>query len=189
MADCTIEGLQDPTCEEQNLAGGVKPKNIYVINRDDLDESAPYNEAGAGNITAFNFSTYGNAVKLAAMKRSVSAAQTQEEGDNLVPYWVQTITGKFEQQNQSAKNSIEALAKANDLIVVIEKQDGTFEVYGLDYGLKMRGSTKSTGTLIGDDNKWNLTFNQNGYGETKPAPDFFTINYATTKALLESYTA
>jgi len=189
MADCIIEGLIDPTCEDQNLIGGVKPKNIYVINRDDLDESAPYNEAAAGNITAFNFSTYGEAVKLVAMRRSVVATQTQEEGDNTVSYWVQSITGRFEQQSQSGKNAIESLQKAQDLIVVIEKMDGTFEVYGLDYGLKMRTSTKSTGTLPGDDNKWTLIFNQTGYGENKPAPDFFTISYATTKALLESYTS
>lgn len=189
MADCIIDGLADPTCEEQNLVGGVKPKNIYVINRDDLDESAPYNEAPNGNITAFNFSPYAEAVKLVAMRRSVNATQTQEEGENQVSYWVQSIAGRFEQQSQDGKNAIESLAKAHDLIVVIEKMDGTFEVYGLDYGLKMRGSTKATGALIGDDNKWNLTFNQTGYGEDRPAPDFFTINYATTKALLESYTA
>lgn len=189
MADCIIEGLIDPTCEEQNLIGGVKPKNIYVINRDDLDASNPYNQAGAGNITAFNFNTYGEAVKLVAMRRSVVASQTQEEGDNTVSYWVQTVQGKFEQQSQSGKNAIEALAKAQDLIIVIEKMDGTFEVYGLKYGLKMRTSTKSTGTLPGDDNKWTLIFNQTGYGEDAPAPDFFTISYATTKALLESYTS
>lgn len=189
MADCVIVGLPDPTCEDTTLVGGVKPKNIYVFNREDLDDDTPYTEAAQGNITGFNLNTYTNAVKLTAMNRTVNATQTQEEGENLVSYWVQSIVGKFEQQSQSDKNSIESLAYAQDLVIVIEKQNSTFEVYGLDYGLKMRGSTKATGANVGDDNKWNLTFNQTGYGESRPAPDFLNVSYANTKALLESYVA
>lgn len=189
MADCIIVGLPDPTCEDTTLVGGVKPKNIYVFNREDLDDDTPYDEAAAGNITGFNLNTYANAVKLTAMNRTVNATQTQEEGENLISYWVQSIVGKFEQQSQSDKNSIESLAAAQDLVIVIEKQNSTFEVYGLDFGLKMRGSTKATGANVGDDNKWNLTFNQTGYGESRPAPDFLNVSYANTKALLESYVA
>lgn len=189
MADCVIVGLPDPTCEDVNLVGGVKPKNIYVFNYEDLNDSTPYNESPNGTITGINLVTYANAVKLTAMNRTVSATQTQEEGENLISYWVQSIVGKFEQQSQSDKNAIESLAQSQALLIVIEKQNSTFEVYGLDFGLKMRGSTKSTGANIGDDNKWNLTFNQNGYGESRPAPDFLNVSYANTKALLESYTS
>jgi hypothetical protein len=189
MADCVIVGLPDPTCEDTTLIGGVKPKNIYVFNREDLRGGSEYNESANGTVTGMNLVTYANAVKLTAMNRTVSATQTQEEGDNLVSYWVQSIVGKFEQQSQTDKNAIESLAAAQELVVVVEKQNSTFEVYGLDYGLKMRGSTKSTGANVGDDNKWNLTFNQTGYGETRPAPDFLNVSYANTKALLESYVA
>ena len=103
MADCVIVGLPDPTCEDTTLVGGVKPKNIYVFNREDLTDGNNYNESANGTVTGFNLVTYANAVKLTAMNRTVSATQTQEEGDNMVSYWVQSIVGKFEQQSQTDK--------------------------------------------------------------------------------------
>lgn len=187
MADCLIDGLDCPTCEEKNTRGGAK-KNIYIIDRGDLDEDTPYNESANGTITGFNFNTYALAYKYCAMNRTVGATQTVTQGDNLVNYWLQTINGKFEQQTQDAKNVFAQLSVPDDLIVVIEKNNATFEVYGLDYGLKMGGTTKNTGVLIGDDNKWNLIFTQVNGGEDRPAPDFKLVDYATTKALLESYT-
>lgn len=188
MALCEIEGLDCPTCEDKSTRGGAK-KNIYIIDRTDLDEDNPYDVSANGTVTGFNFNTYGLAYKFCAMNRSVGATQTVTRGDNLVPYWLQNINGKFEQQTQDAKNVFDALAKSDDLIVVIEKNNATFEVYGLDFGMTMGATTKNLGILTGDDNKWNLVLEQVNGGEDRPAPDFLNVSYANTKALLESYTA
>lgn len=189
MADnCGLSaGLDCPTCEEIQSKGGIA-KNIYVVDRGDLSETNPFTESSNGTITGLNFQTYGFAYKFCAKNKSGSTNQELQVADNGPKYYLQTITGKFQQQSQDAKNVIDDLKISDDLIVIVETNNGTFEVFGKEAGVQITALVKPSGTAIGEDNTFTFTFSQPTGGETNLAPDFSNTNYATTKALLESYT-
>lgn len=188
MANCGISaGLDCPTCEEIQYKGGAA-KNLYIIDREDLDETNPYNVSANGTVTGFNFTTYGFAYKYCAKNKSNSTNQELQQADNGIKLYIQTITGKFQQQSQDAKNVIDDLKIPDDLIVVVETNNNTFEVFGLEAGVQITALVKPSGVAIGDDNTYTFTFSQPTGGETILAPDFFNVSYANTKALLENYT-
>lgn len=190
MANCGLSaGLDCPTCEEIQSRGGIA-KNIYVVNRADLSETAPFNESANGTITGLNFNTYGLAYKFCAKNKSGSTNQELQVADtSSIKLYLQTITGKFQQQSQDAKNVIDELKIPDDLIVIVETNNGTFELFGKESGLQITALVKPSGTAVVDDNTYTFTFSQPTGGETNLAPDFSLTDYATTKALLESYTS
>lgn len=188
MATCGLTaGLDCPTCEEIQSKGGIA-KNIYVIDREDLNEITPYNVSSNGTVTGLNFLTYGFAYKFCAKNKSGSTNQELQVGDNGIKLYLQTITGKFQQQSQDAKNVIDELKIPDDLIVIVENNNGTFEVFGKESGVQITALVKPSGTAVVDDNTYTFTFSQPTGGETDLAPEFKLVDYATTKALLESYT-
>lgn len=186
MAGCKItKGLGCGTCEDVSQVGGIKAKNIYIGN---LDEVVSFTKAVDGTVSEIVFAPYGFLYKFCAKKKSGSATQTLGRGDNGLPTWTQSIIGKFEQQSQEAKNVWDELKLVDSLFVIIEKSSGQFELYGETVGVEVIEATKSTGTLSGDDNAYNITIGQTDGGEPKLAPDFFKTSYEETKTYLESLT-
>lgn len=186
MAGCKItKGLGCGTCDDVSQVGGIKAKNIYVGNSADL---VSFTKGIDGTVSAINFAPYGFLYKFCAKKKSGSATQTLAKGDNGIGTWQQAIIGKFEQQSQDAKNVWDELKLAESLFVIIEKTSGQFELYGESVGLELIEAVKSTGTLSGDDNSFNITMGQSDGGEPNLAPDFLVTDYETTKTYLESLT-
>jgi hypothetical protein len=180
-----VSGLACATCEDLQSVGGIKAKNIYVGSLSDLTDSG-FTTDSEGVVTAIGLQPYNYLYKFCAKTKSAGASQELVTGENNIKSFTQTITGKFQQQTQDAKNVWDNLKLIDDLFVVVEKTNGTFELYGKDAGLEITALTKATGVLIGDDNAFNITLSQPMGGEQELAPDFFVTSYQATKAYLES---
>lgn len=179
-----ISGLACATCEDLQVVGGIKAKNIYVGSLSDLTDSG-FTTDSEGVVSNIGLQPYNYLYKFCAKTKSAGATQELVTGDNNLKSFNQTITGKFQQQSQDAKNVWDNLKLLDDLFVVIEKTDGTFELYGKTAGLEITALTKATGVLIGDDNSFNVTLGQPNGGETSLAPNFLKTDYQTTKSYLE----
>ncbi len=184
---CSLDdGLNCPTCEEIQTKGGLV-KNLYIAVRDDLNANTPFTTTANGTVEALVFNTYGFLYKFCAKNKSNSYNQELVVADNGLKFYNQTITGKFQQQTQDAKNTIDRLKVLDDLIVIVETNNGKFEVFGKETGLQITGLVKPSGITVGEDNSYTFTFSQPSGGEENLAPDMFITSYAATKALLESY--
>lgn len=181
-----ISGLNCPTCEELQAKAGLV-KNIYIGNRDDLDETNPFTFAVDGSITDINFQYQKYLYKFCAKDKSASYNQELATNDNGTKTYTQTINGLFQQQGQIAKNVWDALKEARNLFVVVETNYSTFEVFFVQMGGEVTANAKGSGVNIGDANSWNVTIAHLNAGETSSAPDFLDTDYQTTKSLLESY--
>jgi hypothetical protein len=63
-------------------------------------------------------------------------------------------------QQVAVRNEILLLAK-NRLLVIIKDNNGTYRLFGREYGLMLQGGTASTGTAWGDRNGYSLEFTGN----------------------------
>ena len=181
-----ISGLNCPTCEELQAKAGLA-KNIYIGNRDDLDETTPFTYDVDGRITDINLQYQTYLYKFCAKDKSASYNQELVTNDNGTKTYTQTINGLFQQQGQVPKNVFDALKEARNLFVVVETNYSTFEVFFVEMGGEVTANVKGSGVNIGDANSWNVTIAHLNAGESKSAPDFLDTDYQTTKTLLESY--
>jgi hypothetical protein len=190
MADCGISGgLSCPSCEEIQWKGGLV-KNIYVGVLSELDTDTPFEYSAAGEVTAINFQTYAGLYKFCTKNRSNATTQELVEAESGLKYWTQSVSGKFQQQTQVAKNIIDELKIVDDLFVVVETNNGTFEVFFIEAGGKMTVATKGSGVNIGDDATFIFTIaSAEASGEDSLAPNFGAVGtpYATLKEQLEDY--
>lgn len=103
------------------------------------------------------------------LQKQISSAIETLAGseDNGTVVYTQEVKIILNKQQVSVRNEILIIAQ-NKLLHVIEYQDGTFRLFGWKNGLFLNAGTAESGTVLGDRNGYNLTFN--GF-ELQLAPD------------------
>lgn len=74
--------------------------------------------------------------------------------------------------------TLQALANANDVIVIVEGNDGKIMVYGIDLGLNASAGEGGTGTLLQDNTGYTMTLS----GEQINTPRYFNVTTGATLA-------
>jgi hypothetical protein len=88
---------------------------------------------------------------------------------------------------------VENLCDANDIVVIVEANDGQFEVYGIDVyagsnsypagGLRCESATKTSGATVNERQPWSVALS----GTLRNAErKFLDTDYATTIAAIEA---
>lgn len=170
------------TCADLKKVGGVN-KRAWLFNISDLQDSK-YTIDGTGYVTAINFDTYKGLYAFTGTKKSHSggyALQKQQPGGTT--FFQHDVIIKLFPDTATEDAIIEALA-VSDVGVILETNNQEFILYGPQNGLEMTAATQNTGQESATDTSDTLTFT----GEEKVKPyRILATDYATTKALLESY--
>ena len=155
MANCTTKitaGL-DPSCEALDKIGGVN-KTVYFGNLDEITFTTTVD----GNIDSVTLASSPQAYLykfIGKTKKNSSTAELQV-GEN-TNTWKQSAILKLYYFNQSERDAIDALVKADDLVAFIQTEAGTIEVLGWEKGIRAESATGSTGVLIQDDTSVTVT--------------------------------
>jgi len=182
---CGITGLAAPTnCNADMTKAGLN-KRIYIGRRSDIKDGDTGYTTATGKISAISFKTYKGFKQIFGRKLSNDAEQSLKFNE----------TNKFMAQDvvlklTSAANdtdtiaTIESLFGIDDAVVVVETNSGGFKVYGKDTGLEMTELSQKDGIKFEDDNSFMVKLTG---AELGLVPWFLATDYATSKALLDSY--
>lgn len=180
MPACLISNAIDATCADLRRVGGLQ-SDIYVANLSDI---LSYTEDVNSYVDAFVFDTYGGLYKFESKKNSHQAGYAAAIGGAGANTFVNhNVIAKFFSTTPTDDQVIEDMLVA-DLVFIVETKNKEFKVYGIDAGCAMTEATQDSGQEGASDTTDTLTF----LGEEIDLPKrFFLTDYATTKALLESY--
>lgn len=181
---CLIEASIDcPACAT-GKKGGLVPA-IYIFNREELDSGDPVATSDTGLVTGINLQTYKYAYKWCGVKGPNGSKSFNTYNQELQEggYYNQTVNGRFRAASQSDLNTLDS-AKEGSFIVVVETNNQTFRVFGLEGGLDLTSLTEASGQTFADDNSANLGFA--GVSDSL-APFMSNGDYESTKALLDGY--
>jgi len=91
--------------------------------------------------------------------------------ENGTVFYQQELVMVFNKLRQSVQNQLIKLAQCTQLRVVVESNEGTFFLLGLDFGMAVSAGSASTGLTFGDRNGYTVTLT--GF-ERDPAAAFDT---------------
>lgn len=135
--------------------GGTK--ECYII---ELENISSVTES-SGTLTAITkasgkiFRKYQLVLETAAFDETITGNR-----QNGTLFYAQKGTIVLNKQQVAVRNEILLLAK-NNLAIVTKDNNGTYRLYGREYGLKLQSGTASTGTAWGDRNGYSLEFTGN----------------------------
>jgi hypothetical protein len=180
MAVCRLTNNIDFDCSEF-VSGGLKTRVFLGT----LSELASYTVDVNGYIDSFTFTpTAGKGlyeVNSSKASHSASTDIARNEGGN--PSHTHTVTLRVFEGSPEVTERITEMSKT-DLFAVVETTDGDFRVFGLGLGLNISSAPQDSGTVPSADARRTIVLSS----EEPNAPAwFFDVDYATTKALLESY--
>jgi hypothetical protein len=177
---CGITSGIDITCDELRKVGGVN-KNAYVTNLSDIDS---YTIDGSGYITAITFATYKGLYKFESKKQAHSggyASQSQDPGGN--KFYQHDVILKMFSSTPSDDQVLEDLLVA-DSVIILETNNKEFKLYGKENGMDVNPQTQNSGQATASDIADSITL----IGAEPDMPKrILDTDYATTKALIESY--
>lgn len=132
----------------------------------------------SGTVTGITKATGKKFYKFEVPTKSSATASSNPVGstENGSLYFEQTIDFPINKRDATTRNIITTLAK-NKLIAVTKDKDGTYRMYGKQYGLFLAQSTGTTGAAAGDANGYMLKF------EGQEKEDFFVVSTAVGDAL------
>lgn len=180
---CNIAGSIALTCSDQQSAAGVN-RRVWLFNIEELADTK-YTIDGSGYVTAIGFETYKGLYTFTGSKNShmFESNSVGEEGAN--KFFTHRGLIKIFSSNPDDDAIIEALLNAN-VGAIVEDNNQEFFIYGGYNGMEVTGNggiTRNTQQRNGD-----TSFNIQMEGEEKNLPlRVLDTDYATTKALLESY--
>lgn len=170
------------TCADLKKVGGVN-KRAWLFNISDLQD-AKYTTDADGYVTAISFDTYAGLYSFVGKKKSHSggfALQKQQPGGTT--FFQHDVIIKLFPDTPTEDGVIENLA-VSDVGIILETNNQEFVLYGAENGLELTDGSQNTGQDSASDTSDTLTF----VGEEKKKPlRILATDYATTKALLESY--
>ena len=160
---------------------GINREKIWVFN---ASEITAYTEAGS-TVSALTLEALKTGFKLDIHKNSGVFEETLQGAENSGASYNQSFTCRILTDTDTVRTAINDM-KHSDLVFVVKKKNGNFELYGHTDGLRMGdGSLKSTGAKAGDDAGDVLVFLGDSF-ENK-APFFFDTSEAATEVTLDSY--
>jgi len=177
---CTISaGYQEPSCSQPT--SGTSRTEIWLFN---TDEIASYTETSPGEIDSFTLDTSNsNAYRLSIKKKSGRLYQEKQEDDGGGISYTQGFEFTIAQTDTAARNFVDSLNGVS-LTVVVKRNDGTYDVIGLDEGVELMTMTESTAS-------GELGYNCALVGEEYAyvTKKFWDTDAATTLTTLDSYIA
>ena len=152
-----LEAGINTNCQKEGKVGGIN-KRIFVGDVNDIDSGVLDFDAD-GAVDAFALTSPGT------LKMFVSDRFLQAGRDELVvnefgpPVWKHAVDFVHMYWDQEDIKTLEQLARAKQLFVIVETNNGQFIVFGLgnttlcydNFGLKAEVQTGTTGVKISDD--------------------------------------
>ena len=180
MAICGFTGGIGLTCEQLKANSGGLKQDAYLFN---LSELLSYTEDADGYVTALTFETYKGLHVFTSTKNGASTISdiARVEGGNA--NFPQTVVLSLVDITPAQKAVLTDLAFAT-VGAIVETSKGRFEIFGIDLGLEVESAPKNSGNSPADATNRLVTLVGDQAGLEKV---FFDTDYATTKALLESY--
>lgn len=169
--------------------GGIK--KVYIANFDDLVSVTPVisdDLTDTGFITAITMagSPVAGFYRYEFTKDSSSYTETfSQDIASETGGWVQSLNLVFAKNEASKRNAIKMLGQ-NSTLIIVEDKNNKFWLLGEENGCELTSVEAGTGVLNTDRNGYNVTFEGR---EPFGAREIFVTDYATTKALVESYLA
>jgi hypothetical protein len=132
----------------------------------------------SGTVTGITKAPGKRFYKFEVPTRSTATANSNPVGstENGTLFFEQTVVFPVNKRDATTRNIVTTLAK-NKVLVITKDKDGTFRMYGKEYGMYLGGSTGTTGAAPGDANGYNLTF------EGSEKEDFFVVAANVASAL------
>lgn len=177
---CNITAAIGLTCADQRQAAGVQ-RRFWLGNLSDLSDSA-FTIDGSGYVTAISFNAYAGLYAFVGPKKghSFSTPAQIEEGANKM--FLHQATVKLFSSNPADDEQIENLL-TSDVFAIFEDNNQEFFLLGGYAGMEVNDIQKTVPQTTGD-----TAFNVSLEGMEKKLPlRVLSTDYATTKALLESY--
>lgn len=177
---CLIGNSITASCVDLRQVGGLKA-DLYVANRSDI---VSYTTDINGYVTGITFVALAGLYKFGSKKNSHSAGYSIAVGgagaNTVVNH---NVACKFFATTPTDDQVIEDMITA-DMVFIMETKNLEFKLFGFDNGCTLSEGTQSSGQEGAADTTDTLTF----LGEEKDLPKrVLDTDYATTKALLESY--
>lgn len=179
---CGISNGISITCADLKRVGGVN-KRAWLFNISDLADNK-YTIDVDGYVTAINFNTYAGLYAFTGKKKSHSGGyQLQKQQPGGTTFFQHNVLMKLFPDTAPEDLILENLA-VSELGIILETNNEEFFLYGAFNGMELVDATQDTGQETATDTSDSLTFQ----GEEKKKPlRILSTDYATTKALLESY--
>lgn len=170
-------------CSGKGSIGGLD-RRVFITNTKDL-ENASYNTDAEGYVTAINFKAYGFLYEFVGQKLAHTYTSTIEKNTGGSVNYPQTVVLKLFDPTPADRDVIEIMT-ASDLVVIVETNNRTFEIFGAENGLTVSESTKESGAEANADTSRSITLTGN---ERELPRVFLDTDYATSLTTLESYVA
>jgi hypothetical protein len=182
MSGCGISSGININCSDLKRVGGVN-KRAWLFNISDLLD-AKYTIDGSGYVTAINFTTYAGLYAFTGKKKSHSGGyQMIKQQPGGTTFFQHNVLMKLFPDTAAEDLIMENLA-VSELGIILETNNEEFFLYGAYNGMEQIDGTQDSGQETATDTSDSLTFQ----GEEKKKPlRILSTDYATTKALLESY--
>ena len=179
--ECGITAGIQIQCTGKGNIGGLN-RRAFVGNIKDLADLA-YTTDVNGYITAINLNPYGFLYEFIGQKYAHTSGDDIARNEGGSVNYPHTVTLKIEDLTPDDKAVIESMTAA-DMFVVVEDNNKQFRVYGAENGLTVDTAPQNSGNAFGSDTTRTITLTGAEVGLAKV---FFSTDYPTTVALLESY--
>lgn len=177
VCDDLLDG-SNPNCEALNKAAGINAR-IWLTQ---LSQLSGYTVNGTTkDISAFAMDTVsgapGTLKKYIGKKFKNNASFPLTVGEN-VNTFNHTLAFAFYYSTSAELLVLQQLANADDLVAIVEGNDGKILVYGVELGLNASAGEGGTGTLLNDNTSYLITLS----GEQLSTPRYFNTHAGATLA-------
>jgi hypothetical protein len=175
------------TCAALERVGGIN-KRVWIANLEDI---ASYT-ISSNVISAITMASTTYFYPYVGDKDRHSTAAELQVGET-VNSFKQMVNLTLFTSTSPEDAIIENLCDANDLVIIVEANDGQFEIFGLDVyagsnsyptgGLRCESATKGSGATINERAPWAIVLSGTLRNVERKV---FSTDYATTIALIEA---
>lgn len=172
-----INGV-NPNCEALNKAGGINQR-VWLTQKSQITGYSQ--DAVTKDIKAFAMDTasaIANTLKkFIGKKFKNNTAFPLVVGEN-VNTWNHTLAFAYYYSTSIELETLEQLGNADDVIAIVEGNDGKLMVYGVEFGLNASAGEGGSGTLLNDNTSFLITLS----GEQTETPRYFNVSTGATLA-------
>lgn len=179
--ECGISTGVGLTCQtRKDAAGGIKTK-IWLFNVSDVSSLTT---DGNGFVTAINFEAYKGLIEFTGDFNANNATSDMTRTDGGNASFPHSLVMTLYDVTPAHKAALEDLTYANGVAAIVETSQERFEMYGWSLGMVVESGPRSTGQSPADSTARVVTLSG---PQSLLEKIVFDTDYATTKALLESY--
>lgn len=177
MASCNdlLQG-HNPNCEALNKVGGLN-KRIWLTQ---LSQVTAFSEdtvtKDINGISMASISAVTQTLKKFTGKKFKNNASFPLSAGLNVNTFNHTVAFMFLYSTSAELEVLEQLANADDVVAIVEGNDGKIMVYGAELGLNASAGEGGSGTLLNDETGYLITLT----GEQMNTPRYFNVSTGAT---------